>query len=147
MVGRFPRRAAAGRWTLWRAAVKGTELATSWKLWLQLGFGLIPAACQNVPPAEPATSTASSEGRAFAEASCASCHAIGRTGSSPNPSAPPFRAIVNREGASAETLSTVLRGPHNVPRAMDFWISEREVEAIIAYMLTLREPNERRRND
>lgn len=122
-------------------------MATSWNPAPLLGFGLVLTACQAVPPAEPATSTAAREGHAFAQASCASCHAIGRSGASPNPVAPPFRAIVNREGASSETISAVLRGPHNVPRAMDFWISEREVEAIIAYMLTLREPSGRRRPD
>ena len=122
-------------------------MATSWKAPHLLGFGLVLAACQSMPPAELATSAAAREGHAFAEASCASCHAIGRSGTSPNPSAPPFAAIVNREGASAETISAVLRGPHNVPRAMDFWLSEREVDAIIDYMLTLRDPNDRRRPD
>jgi mono/diheme cytochrome c family protein len=122
-------------------------LATSWRLPFLLGLGLVPSACQNVPPAEPAAPRASQDGRAYAETTCAPCHAIGRSGASPNPNAPPFRTIVNREGASAETLSAVLRGPHNVPRAMDFWLSEREVDAIITYMLTLREPAGRRRPD
>ena len=122
-------------------------MPTSWKPPPLLCLGFILTACQNVSSAQPARSTASLEGHAFAETSCASCHAIGRSGTSPNPSAPPFRAIVNRQGASEETISAVLRGPHNVPRAMDFWISEREADAIIAYMLTLRDPNERRRPD
>ena len=122
-------------------------MPTSWKIPPLLGLGLVLAACQSVAPAQPETSTAAREGHAFAQASCASCHAIARSGASPNPSSPPFRAIVNRQGASAETISAVLRGPHNVPRAMDFWLSEREVDAIIAYMLTLRDPDGRRRPD
>ena len=34
------------------------------------------------------------DGRAIAEANCASCHAIGRTGASPNPKAPAFRLLL-----------------------------------------------------
>ena len=99
------------------------------------------AACQNLPAAEGASSTDSAKGREFAEASCAQCHAIEGDGPSPNASAPPFPAIVNREGVTAETLSSILRGPHNVPRAMDFHLSEQVVDSIIAYMVTLKDRN------
>ena len=108
---------------------------------------LLLAACQQHPLVDSAPSAFSSQGRAFAQASCASCHAIGPEGSSSNPNAPPFPAIVNQEGATAETLSTWLRGAHNYPREMDFQLREPEVDALLAYLLTLRDPNYRRPPD
>jgi mono/diheme cytochrome c family protein len=105
------------------------------------------AACQNVPPSEPASSAVASPGQAFAQTSCGGCHAVGRFGSSSNPNAPPFPAIVNQEGLTEETLSTWLRSAHNYPREMDFSLREPEVDALIAYMLTLRDPHYRRPPD
>jgi mono/diheme cytochrome c family protein len=112
-----------------------------------LGLTLSLAACQNLPPAEPAASTTASRGQAFAQASCSGCHAIGRFGSSSNPNAPPFPAIVNQQELTSETLSTWLRGAHNYPSEMDFYLREPEVDALVAYMLTLRDPNYRRPPD
>ncbi|MGQ0588424.1 MAG: c-type cytochrome [Sphingosinicella sp.] len=107
------------------------------------------AACQSVPSAAPAggASATALPGQAFAEASCNGCHAVGRYGSSSNPNAPPFPAIANQEGLTAETLSTWLRGAHNYPSEMDFYLGERQVDDLVAYMLTLRDPNYRRRPD
>ena len=50
-------------------------MPTSWKSPLLLGFGLVLAACQSVPPGERAT--AAREGHAFAQASCARRYATG----------------------------------------------------------------------
>lgn len=111
---------------------------------LLLCLPLILTACQNLPPAEPARPTRSVEGHAFATASCASCHGIGRYDTSRISGAPPFPAIVNREGLTAETLSFWLRGAHNYPREMDFYLKDREVDVLVAYMLTLKDPNYRR---
>lgn len=105
------------------------------------------AACQGLPPAEPAASTAAPPGQALAQASCSSCHAIALYGSSPNPNAPPFGAIANQEGLTADTLSYWLRGAHNYPSEMDFSLDERRVDQLVAYMLTLRTPNYRRPPD
>jgi|SRR5438128_148479 len=91
---------------------------------------LLVAGCLSHPPDQ-----------AFAQASCGGCHAVGRYGLSSNANAPPFAAIVNREGLTAETLSAWLRGAHNYPREMDFYIGEREVIALLAYMMTLKDPN------
>ena len=108
---------------------------------------LLCAACQSLPPSEPAPSADPPRGQAFAQASCGGCHAVGRTGSSSNPNAPPFAAIVNQEGLTEETLSFWLRGAHNYPSEMDFFLVEREVNELVAYMLTLRDPNYRRPPD
>jgi len=112
-----------------------------------LGLPLLLAACQTVPPEQPAQSTIPPQGQAFAQASCGSCHAVGREGISSNPNAPPFPAIVNREGLTAETLSFWLRGAHNYPREMDFHLGDRDVDTLVAYMITLRDPHYRRPSD
>jgi len=114
---------------------------------LLLCFTLLFTACQNLPSAEPAAATMPSEGQAFAQASCGGCHAIGLYGPSANPNAPPFGAIANRDGLTAETLSFWLRGAHNYPREMNFSLREPEVNPLVTYMLTLRDPNYRRPPD
>jgi mono/diheme cytochrome c family protein len=112
-------------------------------LWLLV----LLTACQSVPSVEPAQANARPESLALAQASCGGCHAVGRTGTSSNSNAPPFAAIANQEGLTAETLSYWLRGAHNYPREMDFSLRESEVNSLVAYMLTLRDPNYRRPPD
>ena len=112
-----------------------------------LGLTLFLAACQSPPLAEPSTAPMPAAGAAFAQASCGECHAVGRTGTSPNSNAPPFPLIANREGLTAETLSTWLRGAHNYPREMDFYLDAREADQLVAYILTLKDPNYRRPPD
>jgi len=107
---------------------------------------LLSTACQNLPSAEPAPAS-SSPGQVLAQARCAGCHSVGRYGRSSNQNSPPFPAIVNQEGLTAETLSTWLRGAHNYPSEMDFHLGEREADELTAYMLTLRDPNYRRPPD
>lgn len=108
---------------------------------------LLLAACQNLPSAAATPAAPPPPGQALAQASCGGCHAVGLYGTSANPNAPPFGAIANQEGLTAETLTYWLRGAHNYPREMDFYLGEREVDALVAYMLTLRDPNYRRPPD
>jgi mono/diheme cytochrome c family protein len=108
---------------------------------------LLLAACHNLPSPEPARSAVSTDGYAFVQASCGECHEVGRYGTSRNSNAPPFPVIVNQEGVTAETLSSWLRGAHNYPREMDFYLDERKVDVLVAYMLTLRDPNYKRPPD
>ena len=112
-----------------------------------LCLALLVTACQGLPSAEPASPTLVAEGRALASESCAECHAIALGSSSRNSNAPPFPAIVNQEGLTAETLTFWLQGAHNYPREMDFYLNQQKVDALVAYMLTLRDPNYRRPPD
>lgn len=114
-----------------------------------LCLGLAVAALQTLPSdAAPRPSrSAVARGQAFAQANCSGCHAIGRTGHSSYSDAPPFMAIVNHEGLTRQTLSTWLRGAHNFPREMDFYLNDDHVRALVAYMLTLRDPHYRRPPD
>lgn len=124
-----------------------TELEKTLKLLLLLSLPLLLAACQQLPSAEPAAPMVVSEAQAFAQSSCGECHEVGRYGTSPNAKAPPFPVIVNQDGVTAETLSVWLRGAHNYPREMDFYLGDRDVEKLVAHMLTLQDPNYKRPPD
>jgi mono/diheme cytochrome c family protein len=73
-------------------------------LGLALFLALMPGACskavEDVPAAAPArveedviSNSMTGRGEAIAELACAQCHAIGATGDSPHPDAPPFRLL------------------------------------------------------
>lgn len=106
-----------------------------------LTAALVLAGCGRIASAPAAPSAADASGKPFAQASCGSCHAVGPYGTSPNPNAPPFVAVVNQEGLTAETLSTWLRDAHNYPREMQFELGPHEVDQLVAYMLTLQDPD------
>ncbi len=55
------------------------------------------------------------QGRALAEKNCAWCHAIGKTGDSPNPRAPPWRDIYKRHPILAlrDPLTRGIARPHD----------------------------------
>lgn len=108
---------------------------------------LFLAACQNVPPPQPAMATPAQQGQAFAQRTCGGCHATGLYGSSSNPNAPPFGAIANQEGVTAETMSYWLRSAHNYPAEMDFLLHDPDVDALVAYFVSLRDPHYRRPAD
>ena len=65
-----------------------------------LGLALAAAACQPLSPAGGTPPAEVQPGLAFATGTCGGCHAIDRRSVSPNPSAPPFAAIVNQDGAA-----------------------------------------------
>lgn len=100
-------------------------------------------ACQQPPLARVAAPTTFSLGHNYAQASCAACHAIGAGSISPNPKAPPFKTVVNKEGLTASTLSSWLRDAHNYPSEMDFQLDPDKLDALVEYMLTLRDPTYR----
>lgn len=75
--------------------------------------------------------------------SCQGCHSVRFHLASPNPSAPGFADIANLEGLTPNTLSAFLRAAHNYPDEMKMTLTPQEVENIVAYVLTLRDPNYR----
>jgi mono/diheme cytochrome c family protein len=125
-----------------------------------LALGLLLAACQPILQGEPEArspalaSAGSTDGRygqgrpvsdiAFAEAACAGCHAIRPLELSPNPDAPSFTDIANRQGLTAQTLSAFLRDAHNYPEVMDFDLDPTRADALAAYILTLRDASYKR---
>jgi cytochrome c len=76
-------------------------------------------------------------GRAFAQGSCASCHAIGRTGESPLRTAPPFRTFHLRYPVEtlAEALAEGIVTAH--PAMPQFRLEMGEIGDLIAYLKSL----------
>ena len=76
-------------------------------------------------------------GRAFAQANCARCHAVGSAGESPLPKAPPFRALHQRYPVEnlVEALGEGIRTAH---RAMpEFQLEEPQIGDLIAFLKSL----------
>jgi mono/diheme cytochrome c family protein len=134
--GRLATRRASrvGLEALWEKTLK------PWHL-LCLALGL--TACQQLPSTGGSVLAAASPGHAFAQASCSGCHAVERYGASPNPDAPTFAAVANQAGLTAQTLTFWLGDAHNYPQEMEFTLGSREVDDLVAYMLTLRDPDYR----
>lgn len=81
-------------------------------------------------------------GRALVESNCAACHAVGRSGDSPNREAPPFRRLGERYDIDAlgEGLAEGLSVGHG---PMPEWrFDPNDVAAILAYLkdIQAREP-------
>lgn len=112
-----------------------------------LSLPLLLAACQTMPSGTAATARPAPEGFALAQASCGGCHATRANEMSHRSNAPPFAELVNKEGVTNETLSVWLRDAHNYPSEMDFYLDDRKVNSIVAYMLTLKEPKYKRAPD
>jgi len=73
------------------------------------------------------------EGRRIALEACADCHAVG--GGKPLPGAPDFAAVARMPSTTATSLRVFLKTPHaNMP---DIVLTEREVDALAAYILSL----------
>ncbi|MXO57389.1 hypothetical protein GRI36_10910 [Altererythrobacter gangjinensis] len=74
----------------------------------------------------------------LSEALCSGCHAIVSNQLSPNPESPGFEAIANTEGLTLVTLKDWLRDSHNYPEKMNFEVVDEDVDALAAYIITLR---------
>lgn len=78
-------------------------------------------------------------GERIARSNCAPCHAIGRTGASPNPISPPFRTLRERypltylEEALAEGIVVGREGMH-MPA---FRFRPQQIEDLIAYLMAI----------
>jgi len=75
------------------------------------------------------------QGRALADAWCASCHLVAPGGTASD-AAPPFPMIANYPGMTQQRLRGWLVAPH--PPMPDFNLTRAEIDAIIAYLETLR---------
>lgn len=118
---------------------------------MSLAAVLAGAACQHVGDGEAAQlapkSTAEHERLAFVQAACGGCHAVEPPLLSPNPLAPRWVDIANREGLNEATLASWLKDAHNYPEEMDFDLDPEQVDLIASYMLTLRSPDYQRQPD
>ena len=81
-------------------------------------------------------------GERLVTARCSMCHAVGRTGNSTYPQAPPFRALGQRYPIEvlAEALAEGLSSGH--PDMPEFRFEIDDVDAILAYLESIQEKGE-----
>jgi cytochrome c len=91
--------------------------------------------------AAPAQDKRALEGRGerLLASNCARCHAVGRTGNSTHPEAPPFRTLGQRYPIEvlAEALAEGLSSGH--PDMPEFRFEIDDVDAILAYLESIQE--------
>ncbi|MDJ0450295.1 cytochrome c [Methylocystis sp. JR02] len=78
-------------------------------------------------------------GAGIAKANCSRCHAIGRTGASAIPKAPPFRYLGRRYPLSnlEEALGEGIVVGHEGPEMPQFQFNAKQVEALLAYLASI----------
>ena len=99
---------------------------------------LVTAASAHSEEPDPAVA----RGRTFAEQNCGRCHATGLSGESPNPKAPPFRALHERYPVEnlGEALAEGIRTGH--PQMPQFEALDTEqIDDVIAYLKSLEAPS------
>lgn len=93
-----------------------------------------------VMSAAPVSTLEIERGRVYAQRHCATCHAIGPSGSSPYAPAPPFRTLHERYDveALAEALAEGMIVGHGGARQMpQFVLSPAEIDDLLAYLKSL----------
>ena len=78
------------------------------------------------------------EGQKIVQKECSRCHAIGKTGKSPNPLSPPFREVVKRypPDSLVEALGEgIITGHNEMP---EFIFEPEDIMKIVAYLNTLK---------
>jgi mono/diheme cytochrome c family protein len=84
-------------------------------------------------------STPARRGEALLITNCARCHAVGRSGVSPHPQAPPFRTLSRKfkvEGLAEALAEGISTGHPDMP---EFVFEADEVGAIIDYLKSIQE--------
>jgi mono/diheme cytochrome c family protein len=78
-------------------------------------------------------------GRIIANMNCGRCHAIGQSGKSANPKAPPFRHIAKKYPLAnlEEALAEGIIVGHEGPEMPQFTLSTGQIEALLAYVASI----------
>lgn len=72
---------------------------------------------------------------------CADCHAIGRTGASPNKLAPTFRSFSETKLYDSDFKQRLLTGLTSIhPFMPTFRFSREDAEEVLSYMRSIQEP-------
>jgi mono/diheme cytochrome c family protein len=99
----------------------------------------VAAAALLASPALAQQGTLENRGAALLSKQCARCHAVGLTGASPHPAAPPFRTLSQRYpiDSLAEALAEGLMSGH--PDMPEFVFRPDEIGAILAYLQAIQQ--------
>jgi mono/diheme cytochrome c family protein len=97
-------------------------------------------ACVAQPPAPSPDAASIARGRQMAETHCASCHAIGPTGESPHPMAPPLRTLSSRYPV-ADIAEAFAEGIHVGHADMpEFQFEPAQIDDLVNYLQSVQEP-------
>jgi mono/diheme cytochrome c family protein len=108
--------------------------------WAFLALPLTLMACaQTTTTAAPARNTDVAEGRRLAEINCATCHAIGASGESRHPMAPPFRTFSHDYPVNAlqEAFAEGILVGH--PAMPEFQLEPQQIEDLLGYIESVQE--------
>ena len=121
-----------------RACLRQAALATLFSAFAASApASAMPADAQN-----PANRESVAIGRKAAQTYCARCHAIGRTGASPNRKSPPLRRVAHKYRNKSISSVLIIDGTVVRHKGMpQFDVSVEEADGLIAYIRSL----ERRR--
>jgi cytochrome c len=100
-------------------------------------YGLVVVSLAFLSQPSLAQSGRAQRGQTFVQTNCAGCHAVGRTGESPLPIAPPFRTLHTRYPVEnlAEALAEGITTGH--PSMPEFRLDAAQINDVIAYLKTL----------
>ena len=104
--------------------------------WFALGIVLVQSLVGLASSAEAQTAD-SGAGAAYAQKVCAKCHAIDRTGISPELTAPPLKDVANTPGMTETALTVWLRTSH--PTMPNIIVEPADMDNVIAYILSLKD--------
>ena len=81
-------------------------------------------------------------GKEMLQKLCARCHAVGRTGGSPNKLAPPFRSFSETKLYDSDFLQRLQHGYSSIHRFMPtFRFNREDAEDVLNYMKSVQEPS------
>jgi cytochrome c len=120
----------------------GTSVPFSGRLRVALSLGTaapVAILLALAVPVQAADKTLVDKGEVLVRENCSRCHAIGKTGESPHPPAPPFRTLSRKYPVEdlAESLAEGIVSGH--PDMPIFMFSPTDVEAIIQYLQSIQE--------
>ena len=82
------------------------------------------------------------DGKEILQQLCARCHAVGRTGSSPNRQAPPFRSFSETKLYDSDFLQRLQDGYSSIhPFMPTFRFNREDAEEVVRYMKSIQEPS------
>ena len=80
-------------------------------------------------------------GKEMLQQLCARCHAVGRTGASPNRQAPPFRSFSETKLYDSDFLKRLQDGYSSIhPFMPTFRFSREDAEEVLSYMRSIQQP-------
>jgi mono/diheme cytochrome c family protein len=104
-----------------------------------LAAAMLLGACAGTHPTTPTRAEIEARGAVLAQNQCSACHAVGRTGDSPAPEAPPFRALSPqyRVATLEQALKEGISAGH--PAMPTFHYTTADADALIAYLQSIQE--------